>query len=351
MVDFDIVMRIYNNDETLTITQLYSPEFRVQNTYFNIAVEAQNYQVIDIFLFRLAYTREPYMVFSSTVELLLDRKAFDVLLYLVTCYRRQKNWVNICISDVLLDRLLENYGRLHPKLREFLKMQYQCRDLSEQLHKKFTTWNPDMVILNRYDTELMDHDTYCYNQWCVGRPQVPVDSIILDHWDDFFQYCACIDNTTRGTRVVTLTLLNMIQKARLDLVISYVRGHNFDPYCTFYLLQSFSVYISRTWVKEINVDQVMSVTPEQQRTILTWCYLYEKWHSDWKDISELTGAKKPLDDFYCNVNKILSRVYAMQKLSRWFKKESAIGGLVDKYLYAPPSGLMVRRGLLTCCGE
>lgn len=351
IVDFDIVMRIYNKDESITVAQLYSPEYRIQNTYFNIAVEAQNYHVLDIFLFNLSYTREPFKVFSSTVELLIERKAFDVLLYLVTCYRRQKQWVNICISTLLLDTLLENYGRLHFKLREFLKMQYDCRDLSDHLHTKFVSWNQDMVILNRYDTELMDYETYCYNQWYIGRKQETVDSLILDHWDDFFQYCARIDNPSSGTRIVTLILLNMIQNNRLDLVINYVRGHRFDPYCTFYLLKSLSIYHSKNWLGDIDIESVLTISSEHHRCILVWCYLYEEWRNSWNSITELSKAKQTVDNFYWTLNTILSRVHAMCKLSQWFKKEYAIGGVVDKFLYAPPRGLMVRRGIQLCCGE
>lgn len=353
MVDYDVTMKIYNGDTSLTATQLYSPDYMTQNAYFNIAAEADNYRVLDFLLFDLAYFQEPYTLFEATIGLLIARKKFDMLLYLVNFSQRQRRWVQFRISNLYLDSLLEKFGRLDVKLREFLLAVYRCRDLTDQIHTKLLTWEPDMVILNRYDTELMDYESYCYNQWCLGRKQHSVDSLILDHWEEFFQHCVQIDNHAQGTRTVTLTFLNMIQDNDLDLVIQYVRGHDFNPHSTFYLLHSYGVYLSACWFTELYESNSFVASSDELHAIVTWCYLYEQWHDQWNnhghEMAITSEVRTYIETTYKKMNQVLSRVFAMRRISNWFAKEYALGGCIDKMLYAPPNGLMLRRGIKECC--
>lgn len=353
MIDFDIVMRIYSHDKSLRVSDLYSPDVDIQNAYFNFAAESENYHILDAFLFQLAYMREPFKVFASTVELLIDRAGYDTLLYLARIQQRQKNWVQFIISDLFLDHLLENFGRQSPELQEFLLAVYQCRDMSDHIHTKFESWNTEMVVTNRYGTELMDYETYNYNQWCLGHKQPAVDSLILDHWDDFFQHCVKIDDYSTGTRVMTLTFLNMVQDNRIDLVIQYVRGHTFRPFSTCYMLYSYGLFLSKQWLYEIKHDAVLDLPIEHQKSIILWCYLYEQWHDSWCHIPELsdsTVVNRHVQSTYKKMTQILSRVYAMNRLRQWVTKATDIGGQLDRYFYAPPDGLMLRRSLRECFG-
>lgn len=352
MVDYETVMRIYNGDSTLTATDLYSPDYAIQNTYFNIAVEAENYKIIHGYIFDLHYFRDAYKVFSTTVGLLIDRKRYDMLIYLAKIQARQRRMIQIQMCNLHLDILLENFGRLDKKLRNFLLSIYRCRDITDQIHTKFDTWSTDMVLLNRYDTELMDYETYCYNQWCLGKKQFQVDKLILDHWEVFFQYCVQIDNHSLGTRVITLTFLNMIQENDLDLVIQYVRGHCFEPHSTFYLLYSYGLYLSKSWFSDLYAAEPLNVDSDNLLGLVTYCYLYEQWHEQWSDSVEMSSEnpfRRSIEKTYEDINWVLSRVFAMRRINKWFSKEYALGGCIDKVLYAPPDGLMLRRGIKECC--
>jgi hypothetical protein len=266
---------------------------------------------------------------------------------MVQYHTRQRQWVKFQLSGDYLEHLLENYGRLNHKLREFLYTLYKCRDPSEHIHAKFESWDSGMVILNKYDTELMDYETYCYNQWCLGRRQEKVDTLVLDYWQDFFHQCACIDN--QDGRLVTLTLLNMIQDNHFDLVIDYVRGKQFNPHATFYLVHSYSTFISKTWLDQVDCEQALQMTKEQETTVLLFSYLCDQWKHDWCNIPEFAVSFKHIETILQKMKLLLSRVFAMRKINKWFAKEYALGGHIDTFLYAPPNGLMLRRGITECC--